>query len=385
LTGRERQRTERESLSLAPRRISFDPSLLIIVVMLAAAGVAVSTSARAFEEARHGGMPLGLVQSLAHIGLGFVILTAVVIPDYRRFAHPALIWLSLVGISGLLVAALFSPEINNTHRWLTLFGLSIQPSELAKPLLVVATAATLSRDGNDVRSWSGLARPLLIAGWLSVLVLAGRDLGTPVLLSGTALAMIFAAGARWAHAAVLASAGSLMFALGALLEPYRIARVTSFVRALKLEPGVFDELPHQLAQSLLAIGSGGVFGKGFGSSTQKAFFLPEADNDFVFSIIAEELGLLGGCAVIVAFMLLAWRGVRNAERSPDELGRLIALGATWLLVGQAVCHIGVAAGVLPTKGLPLPFLSTGGSSMLASFALAGLLMNVSLRRIRHGY
>jgi cell division protein FtsW len=134
----------------------------------------------------------------------------------------------------------------------------------------------------------------------------------------------------------------------------------------------------------LAIGSGGVFGKGFGLSTQKAFFLPEVDNDFVFAVIAEELGLIGAAAVLIAFLVLAWRGLRIANSAQDELGRLIALGATWLLCCQAFCHMGVATGILPTKGLTLPFFSTGGWSLIVSCALAGLLMNVSLRRLPHG-
>ncbi|UCF69167.1 MAG: FtsW/RodA/SpoVE family cell cycle protein, partial [Acidobacteriota bacterium] len=139
-----------------------------------------------------------------------------------------------------------------------------------------------------------------------------------------------------------------------------------------------------LQQSLVAVGSGGLLGKGFGASTQKAFFLPEADNDFIFAIISEELGLLGSLAVLLAFCVLAWRGLRIAERAADPFGRLIAMGATMLLCGQALCHAGVALGMLPTKGLPLPFLSTGGSSLVASCALVGLVLNVSLRGTRHG-
>ncbi len=365
-------------------RLGVDPWLASIVIALGTAGVALSASARAYEEALSSGMPIGLAQSLLHFAFGLVVMTLAVIPDYRTLTHPYLMWSGLAAVSFLLLLALASEEVNGTHRWVSIGGVSIQPSELAKPILVVAVATALGRAGGRLREWGGLARPLLIGGSLALLVLAGKDLGTPVLLFGVTIVIAFAAGARLRHVAALTGIGLVSFAFFAIIEPYRLKRLAGFLVALRLEPGAIDQVPYQLRQSLLAIGSGGVFGKGFGSSTQKAFFLPEADNDFVYSIIAEELGMLGALAVLGAFLLLAWRGLQVSRRAADDQGRWIALGATWLLAGQALCHMGVVTGLLPTKGLPLPFLSTGGSSLIASFALAGLLLNVSLRGRRHG-
>jgi len=175
----------------------------------------------------------------------------------------------------------------------------------------------------------------------------------------------------------------MVFTGAVLTTPYRQERLMAFLNGLSLTPETVSTLQWQLKQSIIAIGSGGVLGKGFGSSTQKAFFLPEPDNDFIFSIVGEELGLVGAMVVLTAFLLIAWRGIQTADKAPDELGRLIALGATFLLCSQALCHIGIVTGVLPTKGLPLPFVSTGGSSLLSSFALIGLLLNVSQRRRVH--
>ena len=353
-----------------------------IALALLLGGILMSASARVYAEAVHGGVPRGLFSSGLHLAVGLFCLVLTVVVDYHRLARPGTIWALLAAVSLLLLAALLGPEINNTHRWVVLAGQRFQPSELAKPVLVLALAAALLRTGAEIRTIHGLARPIGVAAWLSALVLAGKDLGTPALLFGTALALVVAAGARWRHVAVLVGSGASLFAIFALMEPYRVARLTSFSSAVIFDPHRLGEIQHQLLQSIIAIGSGGFFGRGFGASTQKAFFLPEPDNDFIFAVICEELGLWGGVAVVTAFLLLAWRGWKASERAPDDLGRLVALGATVLLVGQALCHMGVVTGLLPTKGLPLPFLSTGGSSVVASCILVGLVLNVSARRRR---
>ncbi|MDH3284181.1 MAG: FtsW/RodA/SpoVE family cell cycle protein, partial [Acidobacteriota bacterium] len=238
--------------------LGVDPWLASIVIALATAGVALSASARAFEEALASGLPIGLAQSLLHFAFGLVLMTLVVIPDYRTLTHPLLIWSGLGLTTLLLLYALVSPAVNGTHRWISIGGVSLQPSELAKPLLVVAVATALGRARGEIRGGGGLSRPLLIGAWLSLLVLAGRDLGTPVLLFGVTLVMAFAAGARLRHVAALSAAGLATFALFAVIEPYRMKRLAGFIHALRLEPGEIDQVPYQLRQSLLAIGSGGV-------------------------------------------------------------------------------------------------------------------------------
>ncbi len=363
-----------------PRTRMPDPWVMALAALLATSGVVISGSARAFQEAIGAGAPVGIARSMVHLGLGLLAMAATLIPDYRKLAGPAAAWVLLGVTTALLVAALCAPAVGATHRWIRVAGVSIQPSELAKVTLVILVATTLVRVGSEIRTFAGLCRPLALGGWIAALILAGKDLGTPVLMFGATLVLAVAAGARVRHVAAICAAGAVVLAASIWLEPYRVGRVLGFTHALWFSPDALNDIPYQLRQSLLAIGSGGVLGKGFGLSTQKAFFLPEVDNDFIFAVIGEELGLLGAGVVLAAFLVLAWRGLRIAERAPDELGRLIALGATWLLCGQALCHMGVTMGLLPTKGLTLPFFSTGGWSLIVSCALAGLLMNVSLRR-----
>ncbi|MBP7146015.1 MAG: FtsW/RodA/SpoVE family cell cycle protein [Acidobacteria bacterium] len=346
---------------------------------LAVSGLFLSGSARAFQEALGGGVPIGIAKSIVHLVIGFVFFVLIMWPDYHHLSGRRAVWLMLGVIAAFLLAALFGPEINGAHRWLHFGPLSFQPSELAKPVLVVALAAALCRSGEEIRTTTGLARPIVIGGFLSALVLAGRDLGTPALLFGAALAMAVAAGARWRHVASLVGASAVLFALFVVIAPYRAERVTGFARAVVFSPAELPEIPYQLRQSILAVGSGGPWGMGIGASSQKRLFLPEPDNDFLFAIVAEELGLWGALIVLALFLVLAWRGLVIAERAPDDLGRLIALGGAWMLSVQGLCHMGVVTGLLPTKGLPLPFLSTGGSSLIASFMLAGLVLNVSMR------
>ena len=353
-----------------------------MVVLLALGGVIVSGSARAFQDAAAHPLPVGLVTSLVHLALGVALLLFVMVPDYHLLARPRVAWGLFVGTVGLLLLPFFFAPVANTWRWIRIGGLSLQPSELAKPVLVAILAAALARAGDRVRTWEGLVRPLVLGGMLAALVLLGRDLGTPVLYGLVTLGLVTAAGARWRHLAALLVAGAILFAGAASLETYRLQRLTAFLHCMdgdaELSPAMRDTC-YQLRQSLVALGSGGIAGKGLGRSTQKAFFLPEAENDFVFAVLGEELGFLGSMAVIGLFLGLAWRSTVVARRAVDPLGRYLALGAGWFLAIQALVHAGVTTGLLPTKGLPLPFFSAGGSSMLASFALAGIVLNVSLR------
>ncbi len=370
---------------IEPRTRMPDMWIMILSIGLAMAGITVSASARTFTDAVNAhGMPMGIAKSIVHLVMGLVVMALMLIPDYRRLTRPGVAWAFLFGISSLLLVVLFLPAIGKTHRWIRVAGFSFQPSEFAKVVLILVVATVLVRNQQDLKAPQGLVRPLVLGGWIAGLVLLGRDLGIPVLMFGTTLVLCVAAGVRLRHAGAILAVGLVLAALFTWLEPYRMGRVMSFTHAIRFSPEALPDIQYQLRQSILAIGSGGPVGKGFGLSTQKAFFLPEADNDFVFSIIAEELGLIGALAVLAAFLVLAWRGLSVAENAQDELGRLIAIGATWMLCGQAMCHMGVVTGILPTKGLTLPFFSTGGSALIVSCALSGLLMNVSLRRRANG-
>jgi cell division protein FtsW len=352
-----------------------DGALLGAVLVLACFGMTMSVSARVYQLS---GVS-SVASSVVHLLIGIGALSSVMIVDYRSFTRPRVIWLAIMACSALLLVALFSPSVGNTHRWIRIAGFSLQPSELAKPVLVIAVAAALVRAGDAIETWAGLVRPLAVAGWLAGLVVLGKDLGTPTVMFATAIAMCFVAGARLKPFLILLAGSGAVFLLLSALESYRWKRLMSFTAGLDLDGGRWDEIHYQLQQSLLAVGSGGLWGKGFGMSTQKANFLPEIEDDFIFAFIGEELGLIGALAILCAFLLIGYRGVRIATRSHDDFGRLIALGATWMLCLQALVHAGVVTGVLPTKGMPLPFLSAGGSSLLASCLLAGLVLNVSLR------
>ncbi len=359
------------------------PDLLAVslAIALGVAGLAIAGSAGVYGAKISAGMPTGMQHSLTHLGFGVFVMLAAMMPNYQLLAQRRVIWLLLTVTGIVLSVTLFGPEINGTHRWLQLGALRVQPSEFAKPVLVLAVAATLAKaiEEKKVQTLDGLIRPLLIAGVLAGLILLGKDLGTPTLLFITALTMIFCAGARLSYLGGLLALGTSAFFALVKLEAYREGRLIGFTKALHFTPETIKFIPWQLQQSIVAIGSGGILGKGFGGSSQKALFLPEADNDFIFAVIGEELGLWGTMIVIVAFLLIAWRGIAAYTRAPDQLGRLIAVGVTMMLCGQALCHMGVVTGILPTKGLPLPFLSSGGSSLVTSFALIGLLLNVSLR------
>jgi cell division protein FtsW len=266
------------------------------------------------------------------------------------------------------------PAMSGAHRWIPLGPLRFQPSEFAKLFTVVFMAHVLSRKEDQVNDpWTVSLPCFVVVGTLAFLVFIEPDMGSAVMLVAVACLMIFVAGLSWRAIAALGSLGLLAFVAGVLAKDYRLMRLKAF-----LDPSA-DALgsSFQLNQSLIAIGSGGLTGTGLGQGQQKAFFLPAVHTDFIFSVIGEELGLIGTAALLAAFLLIFWRGMRTSFRAPDRFGFYLALGITNLLVLQALINMGVCLGLLPTKGLPLPFISYGGSSLLASMAATGLLLNIS--------
>jgi len=213
-----------------------------------------------------------------------------------------------------------------------------------------------------------------VVGVMALLVVVEPDLGSAVVPVVAASAMIFVAGLRWRYVLGSAALGAVAFMVAVVAEPYRVARVTTFLNPWS-DP--FDR-GYQLCQSLIAFGNGGITGMGLGGGGQRALFLPAPHTDFIFSVVGEDLGLIGCGSLLVAFLLLFWRGLRAAMRAPDRFGFYLALGITCMLVLQGLINMGVCLGLLPTKGLPLPFISYGGSSLLVSMAAMGLLLNVSL-------
>jgi len=294
--------------------------------------------------------------------------------DYRRLSHPVVVYTIFAGTVLMLVAVFAFPEINGARRWIRMGPFSIQPSELAKIALPIFLAYFLTRNEERVGEIKSTVIPCIGAlVLLGGLVFIEPDLGTTIVLCAIFSAVYFAAGAKILHIATVAAAMVVM-ALGAvLLAPWRVERLMAF-----LDPFAHsDDAGYQVVQSLYAIGSGGVFGEGFAKGQQKLFYLPYPYSDFIFSVVGEELGLIGTLAVLIAFGLLLWRGTRAAMKAPDRFGMLLGIGIITGIIVQALFNISVVISLLPAKGIPLPFISYGGSSVLVTMAAVGILLNIS--------
>jgi cell division protein FtsW len=356
------------------KKLAFDKVLFTTVVLLVFFGLVMvySASAALAREAAFGFNSFLIKQTVA-AGLGLVLMIWLMYVDYRVLRRPAVIYSLLGGVLFLLIAVLFMPELNNTRRWFHFGGISLQPSELAKLALIPFLASLIEKREEEVNRVSFLLPSLLFTALLGALILMEPDMGTAVLLGTTAFLMIFLAGLSWRYIAPgLALVPPLILAL-VWMEPYRRERFFTFLDPEKDPLGS----GFQALQSLIAVGSGGVFGLGAGQSVQKLYFLPHPESDFIFSIIAEELGMLGALAVVAAFAVLAWRGILAGLRAPDTFGRFLGWGFTGVLVIQALLNVSVVVALLPTKGIPLPFISYGGSSLVVTLCACGVLLNVS--------
>ncbi|MGB9885539.1 MAG: putative lipid II flippase FtsW [Moorellales bacterium] len=266
-------------------------------------------------------------------------------------------------------------------RWLGVGSVTFQPSELVKLALVFYLARSLSRKQDRLASFrQGLLPPLIMLGVAAGLILAQPDLGTAIILAGTTYLMFFAAGARPAHLALLAALGLVAALVAIVGEEYRMERLLAFLNP-EADP---SDTGFQTIQSLLALGSGRLFGVGLGFSRQKFLYVPERHTDFIFAILGEELGFVGCLAVLLLLFLLIWRGMRAALLAPDNFGRLLACGLTSMLAFQALINLGVVTGTLPVTGITLPFLSYGGSSLLVSMVAVGVLLNISRYSLAEG-
>jgi cell division protein FtsW len=361
-----------------PRKVSPDYWLFLLVLALLGLGVVMVYSASAILATdRFRDAHFFLKKQLFWAVLGLAVMWGVMAVDYRRwrpFVSP-LLALAVV----LLVLVLIPPfgqSINGTRRWLRWGPISVQPTELAKLVLVVYLADFLARRQAVIENlWRGVVPPLLVTGGVAGLVLLQPDLGSAVAIVGVVLCMLFVAGARLAHLGLIGSMAIPVVALAVFTASYRLRRVLTFLDPWADPRGA----GFQIIQSYLALGGGGLLGRGLGESKQKLFYLPEPHTDFIFAILGEELGFVGAVVTVGLFGLLLWRGIRVGLRVADPFGALLAFGVTALLATQAAVNLGVVVGLLPTKGLPLPFVSSGGSSLLVAMAGVGLLLNVSQR------
>jgi len=315
-----------------------------------------------------------LSRQLAWAVVGGAVMFAIMHVDLDRLKTPAVIYSLLGGLIATLVLVLFQPAINGTHRWIVFSYFQLQPSEFAKPVVILFLAFFLSQKEEKIDDLTAVLLPVGAVSAIVVgLVLLQPDFGTAATILLVAAAMIFVAGVSWRRIIVFSLAlipAALALALSA---EYRRARLLSFLNpeADPLGSGF------QAMQSLIAIGTGGMTGLGIGNGRQKLFFLPEPHTDFIFSIIGEELGFIGALALLLTFALLVWRGYRIARLSEDRFAFYTALGLTVLLAIQVLINVSVALCLLPTKGLPLPLVSYGGSSLITSMMIVGLLLNLS--------
>lgn len=294
--------------------------------------------------------------------------------NYSVFEKPAVVY-SLFACTVVLLVAVFAfPEINGARRWIRLGSFSIQPSEIAKLTLPIFLAYFLTRNESRVGEIRSTVVPCVGAlALIGGLVFIEPDLGTTIVLCAVFSAVYFAAGAKLLHIATVAALMVFCGLMAVLLAPWRVERLMAFLDPFKHS----DDAGYQVVQSLYAIGSGGVFGEGFAKGQQKLFYLPYPYSDFIFSVVGEELGLIGTLAVVIAFGLLLWRGARAAIKAPDRFGMLLGIGIITGIIVQALFNISVVTSILPAKGIPLPFISYGGSSVLVTMFAVGVLLNIS--------
>ena len=310
------------------------------------------------------------------IGLGALFITALIPPAaYRRFAYP------LLGFVLVLLILLLTPGISvvrgGARRWLSVGGWTFQPGELVKLSLVLYLAHSLAKKSDKIATFSvGVLPHLVVGGIFLGLIVMEPDLGTAVTLGLLLVLMLFVAGARPSHLALIGLSALPIVAFAVMGKEYRMRRLLSF-----LDPWAdASKSGFQIIQSYIAFGSGQLWGRGLGESRQKLFYLPEAHTDFIFSVIGEEMGLLGALAVLALFAVIIMRGLRLAARIEEPFSQHLAFGLTTLLALQALIHMGVVMGLMPTKGLVLPFISYGGSAMVINLIEAGMLLSLSRGR-----
>lgn len=369
-----------------PARTASDPNgprgldLLLLTAVFAVVGMGIAmvySSSAVYAQVKLGDGAFYLKRHLAYAALGTIALYVGWRIDYRRyrpFVYPLLVG-SLLLLAALLVPGI-GTRIDGAVRWFRFAGLSFQPSELAKVTLVFYLAYSLSKKREEMRTFSiGFLPHLFVAGVFSVLVLKQPDLGTTAILMAVTFLLLFVAGTKISYMlmALLAAAPIVYYQI--VGTPWRLRRLIAF-----LDPWAYrNDAGYQMAESLMSVGSGGLWGLGLGGGKQKLFFLPAAHTDFIFAITGEELGFVGLTILIVLFALIALRGVRAAFGASDLFGTYVAFGITATLTLQALFHMAVVLGLVPTKGITLPLFSSGGTGLIMNLFSVGVLLNIAAR------
>jgi len=365
-----------------PRRLENDRWLFGVTLVLCLLGAVMIFSASAVTaEHEYGHSYIFLLRQAVWLVMGLAGMFALMRTDYRRLREPAVVFTMVFVVLLMLIGTFFLDKSHATHRWIRYGPVGIEPSEIAKLAVILYLAWFLDLKRRNAAGmefckedfWQAIlpaAGPVFVAVGL---ILLQPDLGTSIDILVVATAILFVAGLSWKWIAVGAAAALPALYLLITQVSYRQARLTAF-----LDPGSDPQgAGFQLLQSLIAVGSGGFTGVGLMESKQKLFYLPEAHTDFIYAVICEELGFIGAVFVIALFVVYGWRGLRAAFSAPDGFGRLLALGITAMVISQALINFAVVLGMVPTKGIPLPFVSYGGSSLLAMLLATGVLLNIS--------
>lgn len=357
------------------RKLYPDKWLFAATIGLALFGVVMVYSASAMlAQSEHHGHFYYVIKQAIWTTIGLIAMLAAMQFDYNRLRDRRIVYGLLLLTVFMLLAVFAFPPINGARRWIKFSGFSVQPSEVSKLALAIFLAYFLEKHvGEEREFWRTFIPCGAVTAMLAVLVVAEPDFGTALMLAVTFVVVVYTAGARLSHLA-MAAAPALTAAAGLLIfVPWRMARLVTF-----LDPWADPQKSgFQVVQSLIAVGSGGPNGLGFAQGKQKMLFLPFAHSDFIFAVIGEELGLIGTLAVLLVFGLFLWRGIRTSLLAPDRFGKLLSLGIVSGIVAQALFNMSVVLSLVPTKGIPLPFISYGGSSLVPTLAAVGILLNIS--------
>jgi cell division protein FtsW len=365
-----------------PRRLENDKVLFGVTLVLCLLGAVMIFSASAVTaQQEYGYSYFFLLRQAAWLAIGLAGMFVLMRTDYRKLREPAVVYTVLCSVGLMLVGAFFLDKSHATHRWIRFGPIGIQPSEIAKLAVILYLAWFLDLKRRNAARMEFCKQdfrhnilpalgPILVC---VALILAQPDLGTSVDIVLIAAAVLYVAGLSWKW--IVAGAAASIPALYLLIThvAYRQARLMAFLNPDSDPQGA----GFQLLQSLIAVGSGGFTGVGLMESKQKLFYLPEAHTDFIYAVICEELGFIGALVVIALFVVYGWRGMRAAFSAPDSFGRLLALGITAMVIFQALINFAVVLGMVPTKGIPLPFISYGGSSLSVMLLATGVLLNIS--------
>jgi cell division protein FtsW len=339
--------------------------------------VMVYSASSVVASSQHGMSSYYFLRQLLHAGVGFLFLIFMMNVDYHVWQKPKTILVMLLICALALAFVLTRPSVNGAHRWLR-FGsyVSFQPSEVAKLVVLIFIACFLHRYESEINRPIRRLLPFgLVIGLFAGLIAIEPDLGQALCICMIAAILLYVAGLAWQYLAGAALLAAPVFYFSVIRVPYRWERIQSFLNPFHDPLGS----SWQISQALTAVGSGGFSGLGFGASKQKLFFLPEASSDFIFAVIGEELGLIGTCLVALAFLVFFYRGMRIILRSADRFGFYLGLGITLMVVLQGFINISMVLALMPTKGIALPFISQGGSSLLLNLVATGVLLNLSHR------